>query len=141
MKVYKLSKLMLIFMFAILLFMTGIGVSIFLRGLMGAGAPSLLQWFFLLWVVMLAWVWYVCLLIPYEISLKDGDSLVFRSVLKSTVVVPKDIISIKAAGLGAGFLHLKHIRGTIRLISQMTGLYELIYTVKSLNPAIEVKGC
>lgn len=141
MKVYRLSRLMLIFMFAILVFMTAIGVSILIGGVMGSQAPAMLKWFFLLWVVMLAWTWTACLKIPYEIKYREDHSLEFRSLITTAAVDPQDIISIKAAALSGGFIHLKHRRGTIRLINHMTGLYELIYTLKSLNPGIVVKGC
>jgi hypothetical protein len=141
MKVYKLVTPVRYLLWGILVFLAGIGVVVGVQGLAVAGAPPDLKGISLLWLGIVAWIWYVYLRIPFEITLRDDNLLKFKSVLKTTVVAPGDLVSIKGAPLSLGFINVKHTGGTIRLICQMTGLYELIYTVKSMNPAVEIKGC
>jgi len=141
MKVYKLVKPVKFLLGAILIFMAGIGVVVGVQGFAAAGAPPELKGISLLWLGIVLWIWYVYLKIPFEIRFRDDNLLEFKSVIKTTVVAPGDIVSIKGAPLSLGFINVRHTGGTIRLICQITGLYELIYTVKTLNPAVEIKGC
>ena len=141
MKVYKLVKPVLVLLWAILIFMAGIGVVVAVQGFTAAGAPPELKGISLLWLGIVLWIWYVYLKIPFEITLRDDNLLQFKSVIKTTVVAPGDIVSIKGTPLSLGFINVRHPGGTIRLLCQITGLYELIHTVKSLNPAMEIKGC
>jgi hypothetical protein len=141
MRVYKLVKPVRYLLWGLLVFLAGIGVVVGVQGLAAAGAPPDLKGIALLWLGIVLWIGYVYLRIPFEITLKDDNLLEFKSVLKTTAVAPGDIVAIKGTPLSLGFINVKHRGGTIRLICQMTGLYELIYTVKSLNPAVEIKGC
>ena len=141
MKVYKLVKPVVVLVWVILILMAGIGIFVGVQGFAAAGAPPELKGISLLWLGIVLWIWYVYLRIPFEITFRDDNLLEFKSVLKTTAVAPGDIVSIKGTPLSLGFINVKHTGGTIRLICQMTGLYELIYTVKSLNPAVEIKGC
>ena len=141
MKVYKLVKPVVVLVWVILIFMAGIGIFVGVQGFVAAGAPPELKGISLLWLGIVLWIWYVYLRIPFEITFRDDNLLEFKSVLKTTAVAPGDIVSIKGTPLSLGFINVKHTGGTIRLLCQMTGLYELIYTVKTLNPAVEIKGC
>jgi hypothetical protein len=140
-RVYKLVKPVWFFLWAILIFMTVIGVCIVVQGLGAADSPPGMKGLSLLWLGFLGWIWYFYLRIPFEISWRDDNLLEFKSVVKTTVVAHRDIVSIQGASLNLGFIMVRHTGGAIRLIVQMTGLYELIYTVKSLNPDVEIKGC
>jgi hypothetical protein len=141
MKVYKLVKPILFSFWVILLLMTGIGLFMVFQGFQSGEIPPGVRGVTLLWLGFLAWIWYFYLKIPFEIRLRDDNVLEFVSVIKTTVVAPRDLISIKGALLNLGFIKVKHTGGTIRLLSQITGLYEVIYTVKALNPDIEIVGC
>jgi len=141
MKVYKLVKPVKFLLGAILIFMAGTGVVVGVHGLTAAGAPPDLKGISLLWLGIVLWICYVYLRIPFEITLRDDNLLEFKSVIKTTLVAPGDLVSIKDAPLSLGFINVKHTGGTIRLLCQITGLYELIYTLKTLNPAVEIKGC
>jgi len=141
MKIYQLVKPVKFLLWAILIFLAVIGVGVVVRIFATAASPPELKWLSLPWLAILLWIWYVYLKIPFEITLRDDNLLEFKSVIKTTVVAPWDLVSIKGAPLSLGFINVKHRGGTIRLICQMTGLYELIYTVKSLNPEVEIKGC
>jgi hypothetical protein len=52
-----------------------------------------------------------------------------------------EIISIRAVAMTWGFIKIKHRRGSIRLLNQITGLYELIYRIKTIHPEVEITGC
>lgn len=141
MKVYRVSKQVIVFMFVLLGFLTLIGLLILINGLIRADSFGILQVFLLIWLGLLVILWYINLKVPNEIKINLDNSLEFRSYLKKTVVSPEDIISIKAAPLSTGYVNLKHNAGTIRLFSHMTGFYELVGTIKSQNPGVEIKGC
>ncbi len=71
----------------------------------------------------------------------DDNYLEFCSLFRRTRVSVNEIISIKAVPMTLGFIKIKHRSGSIRLLNQITGLYELIGRVKTLNPEVEIKGC
>jgi hypothetical protein len=139
MKVYKLGAPTLYVIYAILLILTGIVLLVTVKSFQDRLTP--VPWFFALLLGVMLLVWNFYLRIPFAITRGDDNVLTFKSVLRRTRVAPSDIVSIKAMPLTLGFIKLKHRGGTLRLICQITGLYELIYTVQSLNPAVEIKGC
>jgi hypothetical protein len=140
MKVYKLVKPILFSFWVILLLMTAIGLFMVFQGFK-AGEASGVREVSLLWLGLLAWIWYLYLKIPFEIRLRDDNVLEFVSVIQTTVVAPRDLISIKGMPWHLGFIKVKHTGGSLRLICQITGLYEVIYTMKALNPDLEIVGC
>jgi hypothetical protein len=141
MKVYTLTKPVLIFVWGILIFLAAGGIFLALRVAAPSGAPPEARWLILVWLGFLLWIGYFYLKIPFKISLGDDNLLEFKSVVRTTVVAPRDIVSIKAMPLSLGFINVKHRGGKLRLMCQITGLYELIYTVKTLNPEVEIEGC
>jgi hypothetical protein len=141
MKVYKLVKSVRFLLGAILIFLAAMGLFIGWRGWAVPGAAPEMKGISLVWLGVVLWIGFVYLRIPFEIKFRDDNLLEFKSVIHTAVVAPRDIIAIKGAFLNLGFIIVRHTGGTIRLICQITGLYELIYTVKTLNPAVEIKGC
>jgi len=141
MTVYKLSTSMFIFLMAMLVSIALLGLAILIPALFSQDEIRPAPWFALVWFGFLSWVWFFYLRIPYAITYLDDDSLEFRGLIRKTRVPVKDIISIKAVPLAAGFIKIKTRRGSIRLINQITGLYELLGRVKALNPEVEIKGC
>jgi hypothetical protein len=143
MQVYKLSKPMLFFLLTTVAFIVLLGLAILIPALLspaGARQPHRL-WFTLVWCGFLGWIWYAYLRIPYTITWRDDDSLEFRSLIGRTQVPVRQIISLKATPFTVGFISVKHQQGSLRIMSRMTGLYELIGRVKALNPEVEIKGC
>jgi hypothetical protein len=141
MKVYKLARSIVVMMWVFLTVLAAVGAFLVVRVLGWTASPALPQGVVFIWLGLLAWIWYSYLRIPYAITLRDDQVLEFRSFLKRTLVAPGDLLSIKAVPLSLGFINIRHKGGKIRLINQITGLYELICTVKSLNPNIEIQGC
>ena len=137
---YRLSKGILVFIFAILGLMTVAGGVLvwFTATARLAGMPVPLA---LAWLGVLAWVWYAYLRIPYEIIQHGDNTLEFRSCLKATVLSLHDIVAIKGMFMSPGFVKIKHTRGAMVLMTQMTGMHEFISSVKTANPHVEVSGC
>lgn len=139
---YKLSKAYLFFTLGLILVLSLISIYVFSGGLgtIRAKAP-LPPHLLLIWCVVLGVLWFYYLRFPWEIRFLDEHTLEFHRLLGKTAVPIREITSIKGMFLRPGYLTIKYNGGTVWLICQMTGLYELIYTVKSLNPAVEIKDC
>ena len=139
---YKLSRAFLCFTLGSLLLVTLIILYILGGGLgtIKGGAP-LPPHLFVFWCGVLGVIWFYYLRFPWEIRFLNGDTLEFRRVLGSKVVPIREITSIRGMFLRPGYLKIKYNGGTVWLICQMTGLYELIYLVKSVNPAVAIKNC
>ena len=144
MKTYKLylSRGLAAFYFFAMGMMTLGGVLLLIATLFRSNSSDLPPgWFVILWLSILGWVWYAFLRIPFEIRLLDNHSVEFRSLLRRAVVFPHEVGSIKAIPWSIGFVNVKYARGTIHLVNQIDGFHDLVATLKSLNPAIEIRGC
>jgi hypothetical protein len=91
-----------------------------------------------------AWLAYEFLKTPFEITLANDNALEFRGVLGRTKLRLSDIESIKWQPIDGGFFTLgesvefRHSRGAILFDQSMDKMDELVATLKSLNPAIDV---
>lgn len=132
-KTYKCLR-MFLFIFSGLCFLTLVGIYIGIAKLSSTDPV----WFYILWMCFLVWSWYEFMKLPYEITIRNGNSIQFCSVLKRVTISPHEIESIKA--WGAGTIKIKHKDGAIRMVAQMNGFHDFISTVMSLNPSIELKG-
>jgi hypothetical protein len=140
-KTYKLSRATLIFIYGLLGFVSLIGVIAIFQGFRGGAALGPAQPFFLLWLGVLAWVWFIYARIPVTITWRDEGVLEFKSLTATTQVPVADVIAIKATPLSWGFIKITYQGGSLRLLCQITGLYELIGAVKAKNPRVEIVGC
>jgi hypothetical protein len=137
---YKLNRSYIYFICALMLLMVGFGVFVAVNTANSPAAAT--SWPMLLaWCAIFVFVGYYYLRIPVEISFQGEDALVLKTLISSTVVPVRNIISLKATPFKPGFIILKHRDGTIRLLSQITGFYELVSLVKTINPEIEIRGC
>jgi len=142
MKTYRVARPILAFTYTILTLMTlggAVFIALFLYTGKPEGLPGLLFAFF--WTGALSWTWYAYLRIPVEISIDETSQVHFRSLIRRQTLNMVDILSIKAPMLSPGFVDVRHRGGMIHLMSRMDGFHDLITTLKSINPAIEVKGC
>ncbi|MEW6657426.1 MAG: hypothetical protein AB1424_02070 [Thermodesulfobacteriota bacterium] len=139
---YKLSRAYIFFTLGLLLVLALTSVYVFSGGLgtMRAKAP-LPPPLLLIWCGFLVVMVFYCLRFPWEIRFLDDDTLEFRRVGGTKVISLREITAIEGMFLRPGYLKIKYTRGTIWLVSQMTGLYELIYLVKSRNPDVLIKDC
>jgi hypothetical protein len=97
--------------------------------------------FLLLCTVIMVFIAYMFLRIPFEIRIRDDGMLEFRSLFGRTSLSPSEVISVKARGSQLGFADLRSSTRTIPLITQMDGFHEFLSTLKSLNPSVELRGC
>ena len=141
MKTYKLSRSTLIFIYGLLGFVSLIGVMAVFQGFKGGVGRFPVQPLLIVWFGVLAWVWYVYARIPVAITWRDEGVLEFKSLIATTTVHVENLIAIKATPLSWGFIKITYRGGSLRLLSQITGLYELIGAVKAANPRVEITGC
>ena len=141
MKTYRVLRLNLIFLYVLLAFLTLIGVLVGYQGLVRPEAPKAVSLIEIAWFGVLAWVWFFYLRIPVAITWRDEGVLEFKSPIRTTEVPVADLIANKAMPLSWGFIKITYNRGSLRLINQITGLYELIGAIKAANPRVEITGC
>jgi hypothetical protein len=141
MKTYKVLRLNLIFLYALLGFLTSVGVVVGYEGFVQPGAPAALGLIEIVWFAVVAWIWYFYLRIPVAVTWRDDEVLEFKSAIRTTAVPVGEIIAIKAVPLSWGFIRITYNGGSLRLMNQITGLYELIGAVKAQNPRVEITGC
>jgi hypothetical protein len=108
-------------------------------GKMGPDGPPF--WIFIPVLGVLCFVPYMWLRIAFEIRISDDAKIEFRNIFRTTVVTPAEIKSVRAKRYALGFVDIVHLQGTVHLLNQMDGFHEFITTVKSMNPAVEIKGC
>jgi hypothetical protein len=88
----------------------------------------------------LVWNWHVLLGIPYEIRFEGPGQISFVALRRTTRVSADELHSIKPYRGGGGLYVIRHERGKIRLLAQITGLHEVISRIKTANPNFEVVG-
>ena len=140
MKTYKLSRSTLIFVYGLLGLVSFIGI---LAVFLGFGEEGLLpgQPFLIAWLVLLGLVWFFYGRIPVAVTWRDDEVLEFKSLMGTIRVPVKDITAVRATPLTWGFIKIMYNGGSLRLICQMTGFYELLGRVKAHNPEVEITGC
>jgi hypothetical protein len=140
-KTYKLSRPTIIFIYGILGFVSLIGVVVAVQSFKGGIGLVPVQPFFIVWLGVLAWVWYVYAKMPLAITWRDEGVLEFKGLIGTTEVRVEDLIAIKATPLYWGFIRVVYNGGSLRLLCQITGLYELLSSIKAANPRVEIIGC
>jgi hypothetical protein len=141
MKTYKVLRLNLIFLYTLLGLLTLMGVFVGYQGFLQPEAPAALGFMEIVWLGVLAWIWYYYLRLPVAITWRDDEVLEFKGPFRTTEVPVRDIIAIKAVPLSWGFIRITFTGGSLRLMNQVTGLYDLIGAIKAQNPQVEITGC
>jgi hypothetical protein len=141
MTTYRLSRQILVFLYGLLAFMTLLGLVLVLNVVLRGGDRGPQSVVLVLWLGVLAWVWYAYLRIPYAIHWPEDGTIEITSPLRRLTLAPRDIVSLKGMFLSPGFLKLRHTGGKIILLAQMDGLHEFIIRVKAANPQVEVGAC
>lgn len=139
MKEFRGSVTFLVFLYSFLTFLTLGCLAVFALGITG----SPVGWG--VWVmppvlVLLAWVWWVYLKLPFIISFQDDHTLEFKSFLRVVNLAPQDIVAIRERYLLPGFFQIRHTTGKLVLTTQMTDIPELLALIKKENPAVKVAG-
>lgn len=110
-------------------------------GLKGNRAPCPPEVFFIMWLGALVWIWYAYLHIPVEIRLKDGQTPELWSLAGNSAVPRGKLSPSMRYALSLEFVRVRRKGGTMRLINQIIGFYELLASIKTLNPKVEMTGC
>lgn len=81
-----------------------------------------------------------CFFLPFvhTITIQNRTAVEFRSVLKRTVLSPKEIKSIEPLFAGR-FVLLTHAGGTLRLDRFTSNFTDFLSQMKALNPSIAIK--
>jgi hypothetical protein len=108
MKTYKLSTPIIIFIYGILGFVSLIGVIAVFQVFKGEGGLFPVIPFLLIWIVVLAWVWYLYGRIPVAITWRDEGVLEFKSLMGTTRVPVQDLIAVKASLMYWGFIKITY---------------------------------
>ncbi len=115
-----------------------VGVWIILESLRTARS---LIWVGLLWLVVVGYVAYTYLALPYTILWQDDGMIGFKSVLRTFIVAPNQIRSIVPESWPIGFLIVKTQRGKLRLPNQFNDFHEFLARLEAANPGVELRGC
>ena len=88
------------------------------------------------------WNWWIVLTMAHRIVLHDDGAVEWVALGRRVIVSPEEIQEIRPYGTGGiGFLAMKHATGKVRFINQITGFHEVLFHIKSRNPAVVLKGC
>lgn len=95
----------------------------------------------IIWLAMIAWLWYSILSIPHRIEVADSGDVEFRSLLRRRRMTSLEIVSIKPEASSFGFLVVRGSRKKIRLLNQFDGFHDFLVNLKAANPMVELRGC
>jgi hypothetical protein len=91
-------------------------------------------------IALFGWLYYVRLpKMPTEITVSEDGWVNFQSQRGVTRVQAADIQSI-ARSFGRRTLFVEHVQGRVRLPNRFKKLLDFLFTLKGLNPAIEIRG-
>ena len=141
MTTYRITRSAFIFIYSLLGFVSLMGVVAVYLGLWGSPGIFPDQPFMILLLGIMIWIWVVYARIPLTITWRDDQLLEFKSLISTTLVPVQNLIAVKATPLSWGFIKLTYQGGSLRLLCQITGLYELLTTIKNLDPGVEITGC
>ena len=141
-KTYRLALRFRIFLLLGLIFLVIVVTLTFLSTSINPTPPEA-TWFFVAWLLfmigfMLWHAWYTV----YEIRVAADGTLYFRALLRTLPVDARDVVSIDSPwwNLNRQFPVLRHRGGKVRLLNPMDGFSDFLWTVRSLNPGVEIKG-
>jgi hypothetical protein len=91
-------------------------------------------------MIVFGWLFYVRLpKMPTQIDVSNDGWVQFQGRNGTQNVHVASIRSI-GQGIGRGTLKVGHEKGKIRMPNRVEGFYDFLSTVKSLNPAITIRG-
>lgn len=139
MKEFRASATFLVFLYALLAFLTLGGLAVFMLGITRTPINRA-AWVIPPALVLLAWLWWVYLKIPFIISFQDDHTLEFKSLVQEVILSPQDIVAIRERCLIPGFFQVTHSTGKLMLTNRMTDIPGLIALIKEENPAVRISA-
>jgi hypothetical protein len=114
---------------------TGIGLTQLLpHARAGAGGEAL---FAVGWFAILATFWFKILTSPFKVTIEPDGRVVLRSVLRSREVHASRIRSIASTRTDQG-LSILHEGGRSLVVMPLDDPHDFVYTLRELNPRIDV---
>jgi hypothetical protein len=80
---------------------------------------------------------------PIQMTIDDDRTISFQSAIRSRSIPAAEIISIRTSGwMGytSFYTVIRHKQGKIYLLNCFPQFRDFLITVKSMNPAVEVRG-
>jgi hypothetical protein len=139
MKTYRVSRLYRWSRFAAKVVLTGVGGVLYVLAVTHP-TPLALRLLLLAGLALFGWLFYVRLpKMPTEIAISEDGWVDFRSRRGTTRVQAADIRSI-GRSFGRRTLRVVHTDGQLRMPNRYKKLLDFLFTMKGLNPAIEIRG-
>jgi hypothetical protein len=139
MKTYRVARPFLWRMAGTKVFLTAVAVHSYLFAVTHP-TPFVFRVLLLIGLATFGWLMYLRVpKMPREISVTDDGWVDFRGREGIVRVQAADIRSI-GQGLGRGLVRVRHAGGKLWMFNRFQDFYDFLSTVKTLNPAIQVKG-
>ncbi len=144
MKIYKLyiQPTLKIMSAVVLVTLISFGMLLFsgvLKDRRGEGPPWFVGVFLLGVVGFNGYYWVVR--IPHRIVASDDGNVEFISLVRRKKVPARKIRIIAPAASQLGFLYVKSDKGKILILNQFDKFHEFLTWLRTINPAVELRGC
>jgi hypothetical protein len=139
MKTYHVSRLYRWSRFVAKVVLTGVGGVLYVLAVTHP-TPLALRLMLLAGLALVGWLFYVRLpKMPTEITITEDGWVNFQSRRGTTRVQAADIRSI-GRNFGRRTLSVVHTGGQLRMPNRYKKLLDFLFTMKGLNPSIEIHG-
>ncbi|GAC1472526.1 MAG: hypothetical protein NVSMB9_19810 [Isosphaeraceae bacterium] len=139
MKTYRVSRLFRWRMTGAKLLVTMIGVFLYVYAVTHP-TPLAFRLVLLMGMAVLGWRYYVRLpRTPLKIDVTEDGWIHFQSP-KETTRVPASAIRSVGRSFGRRTIRVQHEKGKIDLPNRFREFFDFLVTLKTLNPAVDVKG-
>ncbi len=139
MKTYRVSRFYRWSRFLAKVALTGVGGVLYVVAVTHP-TPLALRLLLLAGLALFGWLFYVRMpKMPTEITVSDDGWVNFRSRRGTTRVLASDIRSI-GRSFGRRTLRVVHAGGQFRMPNRYRKLLEFLFTMKGMNPALEIQG-
>ena len=139
MKTYRVSRLYRWSRFGAKVILTGVGGVLYVLAVTHP-TPLALRLMLLAGLALFGWLFYVRLpKMPTEITVSEDGWVNFQSRRGATRVQAADIRSI-GRNFGRRTLRVEHAGGQVRMPNRYKKLLDFLFTMKGMNPAIEIRA-
>jgi hypothetical protein len=139
MKTYRVSRFYRWSRFGAKVILTGVGGVLYYLAVTQP-TPLGLRLLLLAGLALFGWLFYVRLpKLPTEITVTDDGWVSFQSRRGTTRVQAADIRSI-GRSFGRRTLRVEHAGGQVQVPNRFRKLLDFLFTMKGLNPAIDIRG-
>jgi hypothetical protein len=139
MKTYRVSRLYRWSRFGAKVILTIVGAALYLAAVTNP-TPLAMRLLLLAGLALFGWLFYVRFpKLATEVTVTDDGWVSFRSRRGTTRVRATDIRSI-GRSFGRRTLNVVHSGGQLQMPNRFRTLLDFLFTVKGLNPALEIRG-